>query len=244
MNVTELQTALKALGFDPGTIDGALGRDTIAAIKAFQLSKGLSPRGVVGPKTRAALADATAVTGASLAQASVSASDPFASLSMPWLLEAQRCIGINENRGPASNPLIMGWGKRLKISYANDEVPWCGLFVAHCIGSQLPAERLPINPLGARNWGRLGVECKVPQPGAVMVFWRKSTTSGFGHVAFYIGEDNNSYHVLGGNQSDTVSVTRMPRMRFITARWPTTAPAPAGGPRRLAPNGAMSTNEQ
>jgi len=68
----------------------------------------------------------------------------------------------------------MGWGKRLKISYADDEVPWCGLFVAHCIGSQLPAERLPINPLGARNWGRLGVECKVPQPGAVMRILAKS----------------------------------------------------------------------
>jgi len=37
MNVTELQTALQSLGFDPGIIDGALGRDTIAAIKAFQL---------------------------------------------------------------------------------------------------------------------------------------------------------------------------------------------------------------
>ena len=239
MNVTELQTALKAMGFDPGTIDGAMGRDTIAAIKAFQVSKGLNPLGIVGPKTSAALAEAMARPAAT-----APAANPLASLAMPWLLEAQRCIGITEDRGPGSNPLIIGWGKRLKISYGNDETPWCGLFVAHCIGSQLTSEPLPINPLGARNWVRLGVACAMPQPGAVMVFWRKSRASGLGHVAFYVGEDANSFHVLGGNQGDTVSVTRMARDRFIAARWPSTAPPPTGRPRLLTPQGALSTNEQ
>ncbi|KAB7647565.1 TIGR02594 family protein [Polymorphobacter fuscus] len=243
MNVTELQTALKSLGFDPGTIDGALGRNTVDAIKAFQTSRGIDPIGVVGPKTRAALAEALAAKTPKPAAAEP-AESPLASLALPWLLEAQRCIGITEDKGPGSNPMLIGWGRRLKISYADDEIPWCGLFVAHCIGSQLPSELLPINPLGARNWARCGVDCAVPQPGAIMVFWRKSKTSGLGHVAFYVGEDDNSFHVLGGNQGDAVNVTRMPRARFLTARWPSTAPRPTGGPRRLRPDGALSENEQ
>jgi uncharacterized protein (TIGR02594 family) len=234
MNVSQLQTVLKALGFDPGPVDGAMGRSTIAAIKAFQASRGLGVDGIAGPLTEAALASA----------APRMRETPLTSLSLPWLLEAQRCISITETQGPASNPLIIGWGQRLRINYANDEIPWCGLFVAHCLGAQLPTEALPINPLGARNWARLGVACTVPQPGAIMVFWRKSLASGLGHVAFYIGEDASSFHVLGGNQGDKVCVTRMPRARFVTARWPKTALAPIGGPRHLTPSGALSENEQ
>ena len=233
MTVTQLQARLKLLGFDPGPIDGAMGRRTTAAIIAFQQSRGLTADGVVGPITL------TALEGAQPPLAS-----PLASLALPWLLEAQRCIGITEATGPANNPLIIGWGARLRIDYRADEIPWCGLFVAHCIGSQLPVEPLPVNPLGARNWARMGAACGVPQPGAVMVFWRKSLASGLGHVAFYIGEDSSSYHVLGGNQADKVSVTRMARSRFLAARWPISAAPPAGGPRRLRPDGALSANEQ
>jgi uncharacterized protein (TIGR02594 family) len=237
MNVSELQKALKKQGFDPGPADGAMGRATIAAIIAFQNANGIAADGIAGPATQAALGEPQ-FDGAGPAP------DPMQSLAMPWFLEAQRAIGVKEDTGPRSNPLIIGWGKRLKIAYGDDEIPWCGLFVAHCIGSQLPTEVLPANPLGARNWGRAGIACAVPQPGAIMVFWRKTPASGLGHVAFYVGEDANSYHVLGGNQSDSVCVTRMARDRFVAARWPATAPRPTGGPRRLTPSGALSVNEQ
>lgn len=233
MTVAELQHALKALGFDPGPIDGAIGRRTIAAITAFRQSRGFVTDGIAGARTQAALATARSPLAS-----------PLASLAMPWLLEAQRCLGITETRGAANNPLIIGWGRRLRISYTDDEIPWCGLFVAHCTGSQLPAEPLPVNPLGARNWARFGIACAIPQPGAIMVFWRKSLASGLGHVAFYIGEDATSFHVLGGNQGDTVSATRPPRARFVTARWPATAPPPTGSPRQLTLQSALSTNEQ
>lgn len=237
MNVSELQKALKQRGFDPGGIDGAMGRKTRAAIIAFQAANGIPADGIAGPATLAAL-------GEPHLDGEGAGPDPLRSLAMPWFLEAQRCIGIKEDTGPRSNPLIIGWGKRLKIAYGNDEIPWCGLFVGHCVGAGLPGEPLPVNPLGARNWGRAGVACAVPQPGAIMVFWRKSPNSGFGHVAFYVGEDANSYHVLGGNQGDAVNVTRMARDRFIGARWPATAKPPTGKPRRLTPTGALSTNEQ
>ena len=49
--VREIQTALKAAGVDPGTIDGIFGPKTEAAVLGFQLEKGLVPDGEVGPET-------------------------------------------------------------------------------------------------------------------------------------------------------------------------------------------------
>jgi hypothetical protein len=57
------QSALAALGFDPGAIDGKDGPKTQAAVVAFQTSVGLDADGKVGPLTRAALASALDATG-------------------------------------------------------------------------------------------------------------------------------------------------------------------------------------
>jgi len=49
--VRELQTLLKAKGFNPGPVDGAFGPKTKAAVLAFQRSRGIAVDGVVGPQT-------------------------------------------------------------------------------------------------------------------------------------------------------------------------------------------------
>jgi peptidoglycan hydrolase-like protein with peptidoglycan-binding domain len=46
--VRDLQEALKALGYDPGPIDGTFGSATETAVKAFQQAKGITVDGVVG----------------------------------------------------------------------------------------------------------------------------------------------------------------------------------------------------
>ena len=49
--VTDVQTSLKALGFDPKEIDGLFGSDTRLALKHFQNVNGLVPDGFLDQKT-------------------------------------------------------------------------------------------------------------------------------------------------------------------------------------------------
>jgi peptidoglycan hydrolase-like protein with peptidoglycan-binding domain len=49
--VRDLQEALKALGYNPGPIDGVFGATTEAAVKAFQQAKGITADGIVGKVT-------------------------------------------------------------------------------------------------------------------------------------------------------------------------------------------------
>ena len=62
-DVTALQTKLKALGFDPGAVDGNFGPGTKAALIAFQKSKGLLADGIAGPQTMGALQSAATSAG-------------------------------------------------------------------------------------------------------------------------------------------------------------------------------------
>ncbi len=55
-----LQQEPKDLGFDPGDVDGLYGSKTIAAVKAFQKSKGLPQTGKIDQATEAALTAAMA----------------------------------------------------------------------------------------------------------------------------------------------------------------------------------------
>jgi uncharacterized protein (TIGR02594 family) len=211
-SVREIQQALKNKGFDPGAIDGVWGRKTIAAVKQFQSQQGLTADGIVGTKTKAALfAGATPVP---LTEGSISL--------LPWFEEAKHLMGTKEVLGSKSNPDILDWAKDLDIHYSGDDIPWCGLFVAHCVGATLPQEVLPANPLGARQWEQFG-DSTQPRVGAVMVFWRISPQGGKGHVGFYVGEDDDAYQILGGNQSDNVSLTWLSKNRFVSAHWPRSA---------------------
>ena len=49
--VRDLQEALKALGYNPGPVDGVFGATTEAAVKSFQQAKGITADGIVGKIT-------------------------------------------------------------------------------------------------------------------------------------------------------------------------------------------------
>jgi hypothetical protein len=96
-------------------------------------------------------------------------------------------------------------------------------------------------PLWALNWNKFGVRVTQPMLGDVLTFTRPN---GGGHVGFYVGEDQTSYHVLGGNQGNKVCVSRILKKRLVQARRPEYKIQPTNVRRIiLASNGIISTDE-
>ena len=56
-SVRQIQTALRNAGYNPGSIDGRMGRQTRDAIRAFQRANNLSADGKVGKRTWALLGE-------------------------------------------------------------------------------------------------------------------------------------------------------------------------------------------
>lgn len=54
-SIKQIQTALRNAGFDPGPVDGKMGKKTRQAVRSFQKAHGLKVDAKVGPKTWSAL---------------------------------------------------------------------------------------------------------------------------------------------------------------------------------------------
>ena len=157
--------------------------------------------------------------------------------------QALKLYGVHEGVGAADNPTILAWAAEvgLQHQYTADSIAWCGLFMA--LVAHRAEKPVPADPLWALNWSNFGVPAGQPALGDVLVFVRP----GGGHVGLYIGEDTGptaAYHVLGGNESDQVMITRIDKHRLHAARRPAYHVPPAGvKPHILAASGALSTNE-
>jgi uncharacterized protein (TIGR02594 family) len=156
------------------------------------------------------------------------------------LVQAVKLIGTKEIVGKAHNPIILDWAKQLGIkAYTNDEIPWCGLFIAYC--AHKAGVEVVDGPLWALNWAKYGTKEAIPMLGDVLTFKR----DGGGHVGLYVGEDRTHYHVLGGNQSNQVNVMRIAKSRLHQARRTAWKIAQPSNVRKieLSNKGIISTNE-
>ena len=159
------------------------------------------------------------------------------------LVEAYKLIGTKELLGKDNNPTILEWADKigLKKQYTADEIPWCGLFMAYVAFKA--GKNFPINPLWARNWMTFGTKEDKAMLGDVLVFSRGANS---GHVGIYVGEDTKCYYVLGGNQGDAVSITKILKTRCIAIRRTAWSKAQPENVRviKLNVSGEISTNEQ
>lgn len=154
--------------------------------------------------------------------------------------EGLKLLGTIETPGTKNNPTILAWAKETDTGtvYTADSIPWCGLFAA--VVAKRAGKEFPKAPLWALSWATFGVEAGQPRLGDVLTF----TRSGGGHVGFYVAEDASAYHVLGGNQSDKVCITRIDKKRLYRARRPIYNHQPESvQPYIVAATGALSHNE-
>lgn len=227
----KIQKRLKELGYKISYIDGTKGRETVSAIKSFQKDYKLLVDGVVGP-----------VTSEALFKGVKSKLDrkPIEE-ELPWIEVALSKKGWHEVRNKKE---LYRWLKSDGTTLGDpSKLPWCGDFVETAIKLSLPKEpfskNLKENPYWARNWVEFG-DKTVPRYGAILVFVRK----GGGHVGFYVGEDKTHYHVLGGNQSNSVTVSRILKKRCIGVRWPKTNKKLTGSKFKTGKGIGVTTNEE
>ncbi len=158
------------------------------------------------------------------------------------IVEALKLFVTMEKPGSANNPTIVAWAKEVGGEVADvykaDSIPWCGLFMA--VVAKRAGKELPKHPLWALSWSAFGAKSPVAALGDVLVFVR----NGGGHVGLYVGEDGSAFHILGGNQSDCVCITRVAKARLYAARRPLYRVQPANvRPIHLEATGALSLNE-
>src|SRR5262249_62350040 len=117
--------------------------------------------------------------------------------------------------------------------YFHDESACCGVTVGECMAHS--GNRPVFGPtdtdkfLWAQAWKQFGSPADRPLPGDVLVF--------AGHVTLYDGEEGDSYLGRGGNQSDSVKVSRYSKGSCQAIRRPPAAGAvsrPATGPVPIA----------
>lgn len=156
-----------------------------------------------------------------------------------WVATAERYIGVKEVPGSGNNPVIVGWLIRLKAWWRDDLAPWCGVLLGFVfIETGIVPPKAWYRAKAYLDWG---VPLNAPAYGCVVVFSR----TGGGHVGLVVGRDTSGrLMVLGGNQSDKVSVVPFDMSRVAGYRWP---PNVSRAPNYLLPvfkrAGEASTNE-
>lgn len=133
-------------------------------------------------------------------------------------LVAKTYLGTEEGPGKENNALIVGWLREVAPWASGDDVAWCSVFVT-TIAKHLGLP-FPRNPLGlrARSWLAIGTPVQLSdaraeedvvilkrgrgnQPGPEVLDWT-------GHVGWFADHTPGEVHLLGGNQSDAVTVQR------------------------------------
>ena len=151
-------------------------------------------------------------------------------------------IGTKEKIGESSNPIILEWADECDISYSDDSIPWCGLFMA--VVAKRSGWDVVNSPLWAKSWANFGQHVADGDAmfGDILVF----TRNGGGHVGLYVAEDETAFHVLGGNQSDSVNITRISKDRLFAVRRPEWKIKQPNSVKKffVTDNGELSKNEE
>lgn len=138
---------------------------------------------------------------------------------------AERFIGLQELPGKSHNPAILAMLKLDQEWPDGDEVAWCSAFL-NWIAWLL---RLPRSKdLRARSWLTVGTAIHLNEavPGWDVVVLKRGegaqpgpeVIDAPGHVGFFSGLDDESVHLLGGNQGNTVSVVGFAKPRLLGVR--------------------------
>jgi uncharacterized protein (TIGR02594 family) len=133
---------------------------------------------------------------------------------------AKICFSLWKEKGiigENNNSKIINFFKEIRFGgIKNDDTPWCAAFVSYVLlKAGLPFQ----NSLLARSYIDYKTERKEkPDIFDIVIFSRGAKNGPFGHVGFYIGEDKDTIHILGGNQNNEVNISSFPKYDYIICK--------------------------
>lgn len=123
--------------------------------------------------------------------------------------------GLKEIVGSRHEKLIVEFFKEVGHSWIKtDETPWCCAFMGACLKK---GGYHYLKEVAARKYLKYGTPTETPKIGDIVIF-KRGNSSWQGHVAFYVREDEEYIHVLGGNQSNAVNISRYPKSKLLGYR--------------------------
>ena len=208
------QTSLSSLGY-PLSGTGYFGPATDTAVDNFRKLHGLKDTSSIDREFAETLE--AAIASKRSGQTSKPVEDV---IERPlWLQAGIKLIGVNEGAGSRDNQTIIDWAKAeggdIAASYTHDNIPWCALFINHCLTK---AGLKGTETLWALDFAGRWPATKLPGPavGAVVPMVR----NGGGHVMMVVGKDQHGNIMgLGGNQSDAVNIKPFAMARLNQGFW-------------------------
>jgi len=135
-------------------------------------------------------------------------------------------FGTHEIQGPDDSPDILKFQETTWFDEHGDDIAWCSSFMNWCmIQARLPHTESP----RARSWLDWGEGTKEPVQGDLCILTRE----GGGHVGFLVTGGKGDLALLGGNQSDKVSIETYPESRVLGFRTMYATFAAPNGPNTL-----------
>ena len=108
-----------------------------------------------------------------------------------------------------TNPMIKGLWDEIGYNGSNfaDSTAWCAVFVSAILKRANCTYKKTASSQAFAGYGQSVATIDDARLGDLIVFYRKGTSSGLGHVGFYAGTHTSTHiSVLGGNQGDDLNV--------------------------------------
>ena len=154
---------------------------------------------------------------------------------------ARSYLGLTELGSTNKHPTIDVWAKSLSGKWLIGQT-WCGTFMAQVFKEAGLSTKVPKEFFRAKAWEAAGTKLDKPAYGCVVIF----TRDGGGHVGFVVGKTKSGMlKVLGGNQSNAVTIQDFDPKRVTSYRWVSSGSVPLEHRYDLPvlPAGKISTNE-
>ena len=154
---------------------------------------------------------------------------------------ARSYLGLKEIGVTNKHPTIDAWAKTLSGKWLIGQ-PWCGPFMAQVFKEAGLSTKVPKEFFRAKAWESAGTKLDKPAYGCVVTF----TRDGGGHVGIVVGKTKSGMlKVLGGNQSNAVTIQDFDPKRVTSYRWVSSGSVPLEHRYDLPvlPAGKISTNE-